>query len=179
VRKQSARNRQGGEEVFRVGEAGPKAEAAGTDSEHRTAEEFLRYLDDAEKFYERYESLTGQGVSRELARIALPVSVYTEWYWKCDLHNLLRFLALRLDAHAQLEIREYAAAMLRLVEPIVPHTIEAWRDYELESVQLSRSEIEAIRSHQAGVAPDLAVENRREQAEWAAKRDRLGLSGSK
>ncbi len=161
IRKQSNSNRQGGEETF----------AAADVNEARTAEEFLHFLAESEALYQKYLALTEQGVSRELARIGLPVSVYTEWYWKCDLHNLLRFLSLRLDAHAQLEIREYAAAMLRLIEPIVPHTVEAWKDYELDSVRLTRLEIEAIRRGGA----EIGSGNKREQAEWAAKRALLGL----
>ncbi len=164
VRKQSTSNRQGGEERF-------AADAAAAPDDARTAEEFLRYLDDAEKMYGRYDALTRAGVSRELARIALPVSVYTEWYWKCDLHNILRFLSLRMDKHAQEEIRVYADAMYALLEPIVPLTMEAFRDYELESVRLTRLEIDALRAK----SPALATDNKREQAEWDAKRTRLGL----
>ncbi len=164
VRKQSAANRQGGEERF-------ASDAAAAPNEAKTAEEFLTYLDDAEKMYERYESLTKQGVSREMARIALPVSVYTEWYWKCDLHNVLRFLSLRMDSHAQEEIRIYADAMYALLQPIVPLTMEAFRDYELQSVRLTRLEIEALRSK----SPTISGDNKREQAEWDAKRMTLGL----
>ncbi len=94
VRKQSQTNRQGGEEPIDSG----------------TAEEFLTWLDEIEKSHAKYEEFMAKGVSRELARIALPVSVYTEWYWKIDLHNLLHFLSLRMDAHAQQEIRDYAIA---------------------------------------------------------------------
>jgi thymidylate synthase (FAD) len=164
VRKQSTANRQGGEEKF-------VADAAAAPDEARTAEQFLQYLDDAEKMYERYEELTKAGVSRELARIALPVSVYTEWYWKCDLHNILRFLSLRMDPHAQEEIRIYADAMYALLEPIVPLTMEAFRDYEMDSVRLTGLEIAALRAKSA----TLATDNKREQAEWEAKRARLGL----
>lgn len=164
VRKQSASNRQGGEETFVV-------DASAAPNEAKTAEEFLRYLDDAARMYERYEELTKQGVSRELARIALPVSVYTEWYWKCDLHNILRFLSLRMDAHAQKEIRDYARAMHALIEPIVPLTVEAFRDYEMESIRLTRLEVEAIKAGRTTIAGD----NKREQAEFDAKRKALGL----
>jgi len=104
VRKQSASNRQGGEEPI----------------DPMTAEEFLKHLEDVERAYGKYQQQIEKGVSRELARIALPVSVYTEWYWKCDLHNLFHFLSLRMDAHAQQEIRDYANAMFALIQPIVP-----------------------------------------------------------
>lgn len=170
IRKQSQSNRQGGEETFAV--AADAEQAA-------TAEAFLQYLEQAEALYEKYASLTDRGVARELARIGLPVNVYTEWYWKCDLHNLLRFLSLRLDAHAQLEIREFASAILRLIEPLCPDTLGAWRDYELESMQLSRLEIEAIRALSRGEPAELASANSRERAEWDAKRIRLGLLSAK
>jgi thymidylate synthase (FAD) len=167
VRKQSKSNRQGGEETFVS-----KQEAPQDDSGFRTAEDFVKYLAEAEALYEKYAKLTEAGVSRELARIGLPVSVHTQWYWKCDLHNILRFLSLRMDAHAQVEIRQFADAMYALLEPIVPITMEAWRDYELEAVRLTRPEIEAIR---AGRGTPLATDNKREQAEWETKRGLLGL----
>ena len=78
VRKQSTSNRQGGDQPIEVG----------------TAEEFLKLLEDSEALYTRYLDLTEKGVAREIARAALPVSVFTEWYWKCDLHNILHFLSL-------------------------------------------------------------------------------------
>ncbi len=159
VRKQSATNRQGGTEAL------PTA----------TAQDFFAYLDEAEALYHKYESLLSRGVSRELARIGLPVSVYTQWYWKCDLHNILRFLSLRMDRHAQAEIRAYAEAMLALLEPIVPVTVEAWRDYELGAVHLSRLEAEALRGLAKGGSGELAADNRRELAEWAQKRGALGF----
>ena len=83
-----------------------------------------------------------------------------------------------MDAHAQLEIRAFANAMYALLEPIAPITMEAFRDYELESVRLTRAEVEAIRDHRSGIAPDLAITNKREQAEWAIKRRSLGLDDS-
>ena len=67
-----------------------------------------------------------------------PVSVYTEWYWKIDLHNLFHFLSLRMDAHAQQEIRDYANAMFALVQPIVPVAAEAFLDYNFDSMHLTR-----------------------------------------
>lgn len=155
VRKQSSVNRQGGSEPIDV----------------ESAEQFLEYLRKAEDAYNEYLSLTEKGVARELARIGLPVNLYTEWYWKCDLHNILRFLSLRMDEHAQFEIREFARAMWRLLEPIVPVTMEAFTDYELDSLRLTRLEIEAIR---AGAA-EINSTNKREQAEWQEKRARLGL----
>ena len=154
VRKQSKSNRQGGDEPIDVG----------------TAEEFMQLLEKAEHLYQDYIGLTEKGVARELARAALPVSVYTEWYWKCDLHNIFHFLSLRLDPHAQLEIQVFAQAMYDLLKPIVPVSAEAFEDYRLESMHLTRLEIEAMRTGQP-----LATDNKRETAEWEAKRERLGL----
>jgi len=154
IRKQSSVNRQGGDEPV----------------EQATAEEFLVLLERAEANYRDYLSLTEKGVARELARAALPVSVYTEWYWKCDLHNTLRFLSLRMDPHAQQEIQDFAQAMFRLIQPIVPIACEAWRDYDFESMHLTRLEVDAIRSGQP-----LASTNKREHAEFEAKKQRLGM----
>lgn len=154
VRKQSTSNRQGGDEVMDVS----------------TAEEFLSLLEDSEALYARYLDLTERGVARELARAALPVSVYTEWYWKCDLHNLLHFLSLRMDPHAQIEIRDYATAMYDLIKPIVPITCEAFEDYRMNSMQLTGLEIEAMKSGEP-----LATTNKRESAEWEAKKAKLGI----
>jgi thymidylate synthase (FAD) len=160
VRRQSATNRQGGEEP--IGDA-------------TTAEAFVAYLERAVALYPEYERLLEQGVSRELARVGLPINAYTQWYWKCDLHNILHFLELRLDAHAQREIRDYAEAMYSLMEPIVPVAMEAFRDYRLEGLNLTRLELDALRAQLRGAPADLDTRNTRERAEWAAKRERLGL----
>ena len=151
----------------------PSEDSLAAANELQTAEDFLKLLDRAESLYPDYESLLESGVSRELARIALPLSTYTQWYWKCDLHNILHFLKLRLDPHAQEEIRVYAQAMLDLIEPIVPITVEAFRDYHLESISLTRLEIEALRDKLAGGDGALDSTNKREQAEWKAKLDTL------
>src|SRR5689334_15981402 len=128
VRQQSKTNRQGGE--------GP--------ADVSTAEDFLRHLEQTEAAqYAGYEKALEGGIARELARIGLPLSVYTEWYWKIDLHNLFHFLSLRMDPHAQQEIRDYANAMCALIQPIVPIAAEAFMDYNFHSLRLSRLEIEA------------------------------------
>jgi thymidylate synthase (FAD) len=152
IRKQSAANRQGGSEL----------------ADPLTAQEFSDWLADMEKQYDRYQGFIEKGVSRELARIALPVNVYTEWYWKIDLHNLFHFLSLRMDEHAQQEIRDYATAVFELIRPIVPIAAEAFLDYNLHSMHLSRLEIEALRTGQP-----LASQNKREIEEWEAKKKRL------
>ena len=154
VRKQSTSNRQGGDEPMDI----------------NTAQDFLAYLDEVEKSYERYQEFLDKGVAREIARIALPASVYTEWYWKIDLHNLFHFLSLRMDPHAQQEIQDYATAMFKLIQPIVPIAAEAFMDYNFGAMHLTRLEIEAIRGGQP-----IATTNKREAAEWEEKRKRLGM----
>jgi thymidylate synthase (FAD) len=94
--------------------------------------------------FELYQSLLEKGLTRELSRMVLPVSNYTEWYWKIDLHNLFHFLKLRLDAHAQYEIRVYAEAMAELVKEIVPLAWEAYEHYMLNSISLSQGELSII-----------------------------------
>ncbi len=94
---------------------------------------------------ELYEQRIARGVAREQARKDLPLSTYTEAYWKVDLHNLLHFLALRMDAHAQSEIREYASTIgHEIVKPLFPLVWEAFVDYRLEGMFLSRLERELI-----------------------------------
>jgi len=156
VRKQSKANRQGGEERF--------------EDESRTAAEFVKFLEDSEALYERYSKLTEAGVSRELARIGLPVSVYTQWYWKCDLHNLLHFLMLRADPHAQYEIRAYADVMLETVKRWVPLTYQAFEDYSRGGLQLSAQGLAVVKRLIAGEAVTQATSgmNAREWRELMA-----------
>jgi len=78
--------------------------------------------------FELYAELNAAGIARELARAILPVNIYTEWYWKNDLHNILHFLHLRMDSHAQYEIRVYAEAMATIVKKIAPMAYEAFQD---------------------------------------------------
>ena len=85
------------------------------------------------------------GIARELARMVLPVATYSEMYWKGNLHNLFHFLNLRADSHAQAEIRVYAEAMVEMIRPIVPWSVEAWDDYLFQSVRLSRMEVNMVR----------------------------------
>jgi thymidylate synthase (FAD) len=91
-----------------------------------------------------YEWLVGNDVARELARIDLPLSVYTQWYWKIDLHNLLHFLSLRVDPHAQYEIRAFAVVMAGMLARVAPLTFEAWCDYDVAGTTLSRGELAAL-----------------------------------
>ncbi len=151
-----------------------KANNQGTSDEQvdqLTAEQFLKYLDEVEAHYKQYEELLDKGVARELTRIGLPVSVYTEWYWKIDLHNLFHFLGLRMDKHAQKEIRDYANAMFALIRPIVPIACDAFIDYRLEGMHLTRLEVDALKQGSA----KLKTENKRENEEWREKLEHMGL----
>jgi thymidylate synthase (FAD) len=98
------------------------------------------------ELYGAYEDLLDNNIARELARINLPLSLYTEWYWQIDLHNLFRFLALRLDEHAQLEIREYAKVLYTIGKKVCPIAFDAFDEHVLHGVRFSRSEMSAIRN---------------------------------
>lgn len=103
-------------------------------------------LDKVQKeLYSEYETLLEDDLARELARINLPLSNYTEWYWKIDLHNLFHFLRLRIDSHAQYEIRIYGEAMASIVKKIVPHAWQAFEDYSLNSANFSKPELRAMK----------------------------------
>src|SRR5689334_11531000 len=95
---------------------------------------------------EAYEWMTAGEVARELARIDLPLSTYTQWYWKIDLHNLLHFLTLRVDPHAQWEIRAFGQVMAGMLKRVAPLSYEAWIDYDVCGTHLSRAELEVLRS---------------------------------
>ncbi len=116
------------------------------------------------------------GVAREQARKDLPLSTYTEAYWKIDLHNLFHFLELRMDKHAQLEIRTYANAIAQLIKPIVPMAWEAFEDYRLNAITLSAAEQTEIRR---ALHPDWTVRFRqmsdRERRELEEKLEWLGI----
>ncbi len=98
-----------------------------------------------EEAYKEYNGLVDEGLARELARINLPLSAYTEWYWQSDLHNLFHFLELRMDKHAQYEIRAYANKMFEIAEKVAPAACASFKDHILGAVNFSRSEYEVIR----------------------------------
>ena len=130
---------------------------------------------DATQAYQTYSELLGEevGLARELARMNLPVNWYTQWYWKVDLHNLLHFLALRMDAHAQYEIRVFADAIGSLVKDWVPHVWEAFQDYRVGGAFFSRQELEVVQAWIQGEQPkfeDLTISKR----EWVALCKRFG-----
>ena len=107
---------------------------------------------EADGAFVRYDQWLQAGVARETARIGLPLSTYTEWYWKCDLHNLFHFLSLRADPHAQWEIRVYANIILGIVKQWVPLAYQAFEDYRMNAVTLSAQELSVIRAWLAGDA---------------------------
>lgn len=118
----------------------------GEAADDETREETQRFLAmDAHQAYEHYTEMIERGVARELARSNLPVSIYTEWYWKIDLHNLMHFLRLRLDSHAQHEIQVFGRAMAKIVSEAFPLAWEAFEDYVLYSEKFSKIELEVLK----------------------------------
>ena len=172
IRAQSKTNKQGSEGQI----------------EDTDAQGFSSYLAEfCATAYQKYEAAIEKGVGREQARMILPANLYTSWYWKIDLHNLLHFLKLRCDAHAQYEIRVFADAILELIKPIVPWTIEAWEDYSpyRGAVTFSKLETEKLKAllhefcYKEALNPivfnDWALNsgNKREDAEWTEKLTKL------
>ena len=101
---------------------------------------------DQQRAFDTYHELLDLGIARELARIDLPLSLYTQWYWQMDLHNLFHFLKLRLDAHAQYEIRAYAEVILSMVRAVCPMACEAFERLVLGGVRFSSTELEAVKT---------------------------------
>ncbi len=141
VRHQSSRNRQGRDEPL----------------ESAVVERFRFDLERvSEDAYAVYSRALEAGVARETARLVLPVAYYTQWYWKTNLWNLFHFLSLRLDAHAQEEIRLYAAELARLGRLVCPVAFEAFDEFVLESLPFGRREQLALRRLLAGATPEEA-----------------------
>ena len=144
-------------------------------------EDAARVLDilrgDAMQTYDHYAEMLNEdetgaprdadrpGLARELARMNLTLNTYTQWYWKTDLHNLLHFLSLRADAHAQYEIRVYAEEMLRTVEAWVPLACQAFRDYRLGAVTLS-AQMLAVVKRMLGGGPVAQPDSGLSKREW-------------
>jgi thymidylate synthase (FAD) len=152
--------------------------------------EYGRYVidllrEDAEQVYKHYEELlnedgmgnivdpTKECLTRELARINLSVNFYTQMYWKIDLHNLMHFLTLRADSHAQYEIRAYAEVMLKLLERWVPFTYEAFLQYRKEAAHLSKNGLETVKKLLKGekVTQEESGMSKREWQEFTEKLD--------
>ncbi len=141
VRRQSSRNRQG------------RGDALPPDVSERFRSGLERVSRDA---YQIYRAALEEGVARETARLVLPLAYYTQWYWKINLHNLFHFLSLRLDAHAQEEIRRYAAEIAQIVRVVTPVAYEAFEEFTLEGMSLSRREQRAVRKLLDGETPEAA-----------------------
>lgn len=143
VRRQSLRNRQG------------RGDSLPSEVAERFRDDLERISKDA---YGAYTRALEAGVARETARLLLPVAYYTQWYWKCNLWNLFHFLSLRLDPHAQEEIRLYAAEMAKVTRLVVPVAYEAFEEFTLTSLSLSRREQVAVRALLEGKTPEAACE---------------------
>lgn len=123
--------------------------------------------------HEYYNDLREQNLAREIARIVLPLNTYTEWYWKIDLHNLLHFLTLRCDSHAQLEIRRYADQIAEIVKLWVPEVHQAWVDYRRDAVIMSAGAMSLLRHMAREQAP--AVREMIESTSDLSKREKADL----
>lgn len=131
VRKQSIQNKQGRSEDT---------------LDETAADSIVKKMSNIQSMlFEEYENLLDKELARELARINLPLSTYTEWYWKIDLHNLFHFLKLRLDEHAQYEIRVYAETIAEIVKPFAPLAYEAFEDFVLKSISFSGIELKVLK----------------------------------
>ena len=116
-----------------------------------TADKIINQLEEGQKeAYENYSELIESGLAREIARINLPLSLYTEFYWEMDLHNLFHFLKLRLDSHAQYEIRVYAEVILEMCRKVAPMATESFINHMNEGVNFSGEEMDALRRVLAG-----------------------------
>jgi len=109
---------------------------------------------DQKTAYAAYSSLVEEGIARELARINLPLSLYTEWYWQIDLHNLFHFLKLRLDAHAQKEIRLYAEVLFDLAKKVAPRCCESFERHILGGISFSTDELAELQRRLTGNKED-------------------------
>lgn len=144
VRKQSSSNRQGSSDETVVQLDMTLHEAFGNPDKVNTID-YLRTIN--ESTYEDYEVLLRNGVAKELARGVLPVNLYTEFYWTVNLWNLMHFLKLRLDKHAQLEIRLYSEAIYQILKENcnIQYALEAFQDYILDDPKISKYELQIIK----------------------------------
>ena len=147
-------------------------------------EEAARVLEilkaDSTRCYDNYEAMISQngqdGLARELARMNLPANIYTQWYWKVDLHNLFHFLRLRADTHAQYEIRVYADAICAVVADWVPAAYRAFEDYRLGGATLSGKALDCIKRMLAG--ENVVQENSgMSKGEWREFQGVIGVVG--
>lgn len=135
ISKQSTNNKQGRGEVF----------------EEKQAKEFqAEFIEGQQKAYEVYKDMVEKGIAREIARINLPLALYTEFYWQMDLHNLFHFLKLRLDSHAQYEIRLYAEKILEIIKTVCPMAVNSFENTMEKAVSFNGEEMEALRKILSG-----------------------------
>jgi thymidylate synthase (FAD) len=143
---QSASNRQGRGDVLQGEEAAEVLDILRRDAE-QAYDDYALMLNDGSEGKQRDDRV---GLARELARMNLSLNYYTQWYWKTDLHNLMGFLRLRADAHAQYEIRAYADVMMDVMAAWVPLAHAAFLEYRMGAVQLSATGVKAVRRMIAG-----------------------------
>ncbi len=170
---QSSTNRQGRGEVLEGQEATRVLDLLREDAT-RNYDHYVEMLNEDEDGNPRDPAR--QGLARELARMNLTLNTYTQWYWKCDLHNLFNFLSLRADSHAQYEIRAFADAMLATVEAWVPIAYAAFRDYRMGAVTLSSQMLGIVRRMLAGEAVTQEVSGLSKR-EWRELMEVLGRAG--
>jgi thymidylate synthase (FAD) len=171
IRTQSSVNKQGSDLL----------DFPGTEAEDFVSEARILY----NKAYAAYTEAIDSGIAREQARMLLPQSMYTEFYWKIDLHNFMNFVRLRADKHAQFEIQTFAKACSELVKPLVPATWAAFEDYTLNAITLSGPELECFKNYvkDLGVKPAVSVNNailgKSELLEFEAKLNRMSFKLNK
>ncbi len=170
---QSRSNRQGRDAVLEGKEAKRVLDLLREDAE-RCYAHYVEMLNEDEEG--RVIDAERRGLARELARINLTLNVYTQWYWKTDLHNLLHFLSLRADAHAQYEIRVYAEALLETVKRWVPLVYEAFAQYRMGGTALSAAALKVVRRLLRGEKVEQAGSGL-SQREWRELMATLGLEG--
>jgi thymidylate synthase (FAD) len=166
---QSTSNRQGRGDVLSGAEAARVLALLREDAEHA----YRSYVEMLNEDEGGAIDPARQGLARELARMNLTLNFYTQWYWKTDLFNLLNFLSLRADAHAQYEIRVYAEAMIGTLERWVPITAEAFRQHRLGGTQLSAAALAVVKRLIAGEAVTQA-ESGLGRREWQELMQTLG-----
>lgn len=166
-RKQSNLNKQGGSEEF---------------DGHDNLRFYVSADEENKSIYQVYKWFLSRGMVKEQARVVLPLSTYTNFYWTVNLRSLMNFIGQRSDSHAQKEIQCYSNAILDLIRPIIPVCIEAFEDYSpmRGAMIITALEIEAIKKMMGtcvtGItAPDISSTNKREQDEWKEKAHRLGI----
>lgn len=197
------------DEEFYIPEPGVLAEQSFSNKQGRekaVPEEYAKYvrkllINDAVRLYQHYDEMLnddGLGnpkiafkprIARELARMDLSLNYYTQWYWKIDLHNLMHFCKLRMDPHAQYEIKVFADAMAQIMKDAFPIAWEAFEDYELHAIKLTRIEQQILSNllkakakftpkEVLKVADEIGLENKRERNEALEKLIRLGFVSS-